>query len=79
MACPSCQQKTYNGSGGQYLQPTLPQTCEYSLIRLNELLAVSQVNESNIIQSQINVYTVNCNMFRNVIIPLFTIYSIPLN
>lgn len=76
MGC-GCGSKS-SSTGGSYTPPPVVQTCEYSLIKLNELLLVSAANESNIVQSQINIYNSNCNMFRNVIVPLFTKYDISL-
>lgn len=76
MGC-GCSSKS-SSSGSSYTPTPVVQTCEYSLIKLNELLLVAAVNESNIVQSQINIYNSNCNMFRNVIVPLFTKYDISL-
>ena len=70
--------KSSNSGGTNFSPPTLPQICEYSLPRLEELLLVSVTHERNIVQSQINIYSANCNMFRNIVIPLFTKYSIAL-
>jgi len=49
MGC-GCGSKS--SSGGSFTPTPVVQTCDYSLIKLNELLLVCAVNESNIVQSQ---------------------------
>ena len=44
--------KSSNSGGTNFSPPTLPQICEYSLPRLEELLLVSVTHERNIVQSQ---------------------------
>ena len=40
-----------------------PQVCTYTLDELKEMLLVSQSPLKNYIQSQINVYATNCNIY----------------
>lgn len=68
--------KSKNPSGNGQVVQTTAQTCEYTLIQLNALKAVATVQENSIVNSQINTYVINCNLFRSTIIPLLDFYNL---
>lgn len=72
MGCSKCQ-----ANRGNYVQPNRNTECSYTLENLNSLLAVVAPNEVPVVISQINVYSAKCNVFRNLVLPLFDKYEIP--
>lgn len=54
----------------------IAQKCLYTLIQLQSLFSVCNPQEKSIIDSQINIYTVGCNTFSSIIIPLLTKYNL---
>lgn len=72
----SCGKTTSNPSGGGVVIPSIPQTCDYTLAQLSALKLVATVQENSIVNSQINTYAINCNLFRSTIIPMLQFYGL---
>ena len=71
----NCGKSKISNVGSNSVTPTV-QTCQYTEEQLNNLLLVAEPTEVPLVQSQLNLYSSNCNMYFNLIQPLLTKYSI---